>query len=36
MALEWVAWYARALNEMKRECLVAERVQFDGQGKTGS
>ncbi len=29
LGLECVVWYARALNEMKRECLAAERIRFD-------
>ena len=29
LGLACVAWYARALNEVKRECLAAERSRFD-------
>jgi len=34
LALECVVWYARALNEIKRECLAAERSRFDDKSST--
>lgn len=33
LAAECVAWYYRSLNELKRECLLAERVWFGEQGR---
>jgi hypothetical protein len=34
LAAECLFWYHRALNELRRECLVAERIQFDGKGES--
>lgn len=33
LGLECVAWYARMLNEIKRECLVAERIWLNNSAK---
>jgi hypothetical protein len=32
LAAECLFWYYRALNELKRECLAAETIRFDGKG----
>ncbi|MDQ3012577.1 MAG: zf-HC2 domain-containing protein [Acidobacteriota bacterium] len=34
LAAECLFWYYRALNELKRECLAAERIQFNGKGES--
>ncbi len=34
LAAECLFWYYRALNELKRECLAAERIRFDGKGES--
>lgn len=31
LAAECLFWYYRSLNELKRECLVAERIRFDSK-----
>lgn len=36
LAAECLFWYYRALNELKRECLAAERIRFDDKGKADS
>jgi hypothetical protein len=36
LAAECLFWYYRALNELKRECLVAERIRFDGKGESNA
>jgi hypothetical protein len=34
LATECLAWYYRALNELKRECLAAERIRFSSRGES--
>jgi len=34
LAAECLFWYYRSLNELKRECLAAERIRFDNKGES--